>query len=71
MSFIFLGTIPYLILLHIVLTKCAIFKKSDIIKMIYIECGILDRIFFMLVMLNLYFMIATFLPIYVKYCINE
>lgn len=71
MSFIFLGTIPYLILFHIVLTKCAIFKKSDIIKMLYIECGILDRILFMIVMLNLYFMIATFFPIYLKYCINE
>lgn len=67
MSFIFLGTIPYLILLHIVLTKCAIFKKSGIIKMLYIECGILDRILFILVMLNLYFMIAANVTMYLKF----
>ncbi len=45
MLFIFLGVIPYLIFLHMVLTRCAIFKNSDLIKMIYIECGIVDRIF--------------------------
>ena len=67
MSFIFLGTIPYLILFHIVLTKCAIFKNSDIIKMLYIECGIFDKILFILVMLNLYFMIAVNVTMCLKF----
>ena len=49
MLFIFLGVIPYLIFLHMVLTRCAIFKNSDLIKMIYIECGIVDRIFFIFI----------------------
>lgn len=66
MSFIFLGTIPYVILFHIALTKCAIFKRSDIIKMLYIECGIFDRILFMIVMLNLYFMIVVNVTMYLK-----
>ena len=62
MLFIFLGVIPYLIFLHMVLTRCAIFKNSDLIKMIYIECGIIDRIFFIFIMSNLYFMIAAMSP---------
>ena len=55
MLFIFLGVIPYLIFLHMVLTRCAIFKNSDLIKMIYIECGIVDRIFFIFIMSNFVF----------------
>ena len=66
MLFIFLGVIPYLIFLHMVLTRCAIFKNSDLIKMIYIECGIVDRIFFIFIMSNLYFMIASNVTIYLK-----
>lgn len=66
MPSIFLGVIPYLIFLHMVLTRCTIFKNSDLIKMLYIECGILDRIFFMFVMSNLYFMIAANVTIYLK-----
>lgn len=66
MLFIFLGVIPYLIFLHMVLTRCAIFKNSDLIKMIYIECGIVDRIFFIFIMSNLYFMITANVTIYLK-----
>ena len=66
MLFIFLGVIPYLIFLHMVLTRCAIFKNSDLIKMIYIECGIVDRIFFIFIMSILYFMIAANVTIYLK-----
>lgn len=66
MLFIFLGVIPYLIFLHMVLTRCAIFKNSDLIKMIYIECGIVDRIFFIFIMSNLHFMIAANVTIYLK-----
>lgn len=66
MLFIFLGVIPYLIFLHMVLTRCAKFKNSDLIKMIYIECGIIDRIFFIFIMSNLYFMIAANVTIYLK-----
>lgn len=57
MSFIYLGTIPYVILFHIALTK--LFKRSDTIKMLYIECGILERILFMIAMLAFYFIIVA------------